>query len=44
MIVDRVIKRAAHVCIGSKLASIFLSNTTDDVDAKRFIRNYLDAM
>ena len=43
MIVDRVIKRAAHVCSGSRLASIFLSNT-DGVDAKRFIRNCLDAM
>ena len=44
MIVDRVIKRAAHVCNGSRLASIFLLNTTSGVDAKRFIRNCLDAM
>ena len=44
MIFDRVIKKAAHVCNGSRHASIFLLNTTDGVDAKRFIGNYLDAI
>ena len=44
MIVDRVIKRATHVCDGSRLASIFLLNTADGIHAKRFIRNCLDAM
>ena len=44
MIVDRVIKRVAHVCNGSRLASMFLLNTTDGVDAKKFIRNCQDAM
>ena len=44
MIVDRVIKRATHVCIGSRLASIFLLNTANGIHAKRFIRNCLDAM
>ena len=44
MNVDRVIKRAAYVCNGSRLGSIFISNTTDRIDAKRFLRDCLDAM
>ena len=44
MIVDRVIKRATHVCNGSRLTSIFLLNTANGIHARRFIRNWLDAM
>ena len=44
VIVDRVFKGAAHVRNRSRIASIFLLNTTNSVDTKRFLRNCLDAM
>ena len=39
-----LLKGGAHVRNGSRLASIFLLNTTNSVETKRFLRNCLDAM
>ena len=44
VIVDRVVKGTAHVRNESRLASIFLLNTTNSVETKRFLRNCLDVM